>query len=756
MTAMHKRSLSLFFVLCFAAAVGACSDSAAARDRYLASGNQYFTDGRYTEAVVEYRNAIQQDPLSGEARLKLAETYQRLQQPQRAFAEYVRAADLLPDDSNVQLTAGAYLLLAQRYEDAKTRAEAVLAKEPRNVTALLLKANSMAGLKDVAGAVTEIEEALALGNSDGRLQTNLGMLRFSQGQGAEAEAAFKQALEADPKWVPARLALASFYWSDGQMPNAEKTLKDALALEPNNVMGNRMLARLYIAMGRAAEAEQPLKTLASSNNEDGRLMLADFYIQMKRPDDAAALLRLLAGDTKTAGAAAIRLAVIDRQAGRRDAARQTLEDLLKKEPRNVEALTLQADWRREDGDAAGAVTSARAATEANPAAASAHFALGRAQAAQYDNEAAIASFGEALRLNPRAVAAQVELSKLQLTSRNVDTAVELAREAIRTQPENPAVQFALVRGLLTKGDLAAAEPVVRSILTKFPQAAVSHAVHGRLLLARNDAAGARAAFERALARDPDSVEALEGLLTLDIRAKQLPRAVARIEARASGASKNPALHYLAALTYGASGQLDKTETSLRRVIEVAPDHMAAYLALGRLYIAQKRLDAALAEFDGVVQRQPSNIGAATMAGMILEAQNKRAEAQKRYEAIVAQGGRTPVAANNLAWIYAETGGNLDTALQLAQLAKSQVPASPEISDTVGWIYYKKDLPLLAIPQFQESAAMNPKNALYHFHLGLAYSKAGRIAQARTSLEQALQLNPNFDGADLARKTLSGI
>ena len=145
-----------------------------------------------------------------------------------------------------------------------------------------------------------------------------------------------------------------------------------------------------------------------------------------------------------------------------------------------------------------------------------------------------------------------------------------------------------------------------------------------------------------------------------------------------------------------------------------------------------------------------------MAGLILEAQNKRAEAQKRYEVIVAQGGRAPVAANNLAWIYAESGGNLDTALELAQAAKSQIPASPEISDTLGWIYYKKGLPLLAIPQLEESVAKNPKNASYQFHLGLAYAKAGQFAKARAALEQALQLSPTFEGADLARKTLSEI
>jgi tetratricopeptide (TPR) repeat protein len=139
--------------------------------------------------------------------------------------------------------------------------------------------------------------------------------------------------------------------------------------------------------------------------------------------------------------------------------------------------------------------------------------------------------------------------------------------------------------------------------------------------------------------------------------------------------------------------------------------------------------------------------------MILEIQNKTGEAQKRYEAIVSTNQRAPVAANNLAWIYADNDGNLDVALQLAQAAKSQLPAIPEVNDTLGWVYYKKGLPALAIPPLQESVAKDPDNPIYRLHLGLAYARAGQKEKARTDLERAIQINPKFDGADVARQTL---
>ena len=122
--------------------------------------------------------------------------------------------------------------------------------------------------------------------------------------------------------------------------------------------------------------------------------------------------------------------------------------------------------------------------------------------------------------------------------------------------------------------------------------------------------------------------------------------------------------------------------------------------------------------------------------------------------VLAIDSKAPVAANNLAWITAEEGGNLDVAMQLAQTAKSQLPDRAEVDDTLGWVYYKKGLASLAITSFQMSVERDTKNPLYHYHLGLAYAKNGDKDKARDSLKQALSLSPTFDGASDAQKALA--
>ena len=137
--------------------------------------------------------------------------------------------------------------------------------------------------------------------------------------------------------------------------------------------------------------------------------------------------------------------------------------------------------------------------------------------------------------------------------------------------------------------------------------------------------------------------------------------------------------------------------------------------------------------------------AQTLAGVILEAQKKPDEARKRYQQALAIDPEMPVAANNLAWMYVESGDNMDVALQLAQTATRRLPDNPAMQDTLGWIYYKKGLAALAVPPFERSVKLDPRNPVFHYHLGLAYLKAGDSTRARVALQEALTLAPNFTG-----------
>ena len=281
---------------------------------------------------------------------------------------------------------------------------------------------------------------------------------------------------------------------------------------------------------------------------------------------------------------------------------------------------------------------------------------------------------------------------IELQRRAVPSATQLAEQAAAQQPGNLAAQLVLARSLLARGDLDRATAVTRALVEAAPAGGGRAGRRpGCWRWRKGDKAGARAAFEKALSLDDRLVEPLAGLVALDLEEKTPERARARIEQRLKKTPNDSAVLALAGRTWAATGDIAKGEEFLRRAIDADASNLDAYSLLGALYISQRKLDQAIAEFDKLAARQPAAVGPPTMAALILQAQGKDEEARKRYERIVEKDPHAAVASNNLAWMYASRGEQLDRALQLAQAAKAELPDHPEVNDTLGFVYLKKQL-----------------------------------------------------------------
>jgi tetratricopeptide (TPR) repeat protein len=287
-----------------------------------------------------------------------------------------------------------------------------------------------------------------------------------------------------------------------------------------------------------------------------------------------------------------------------------------------------------------------------------------------------------------------------------------------------------------------------------PGLAAAHAFMGNVQLARRNSEAAQAAFERALDIEPDLIDALTGLARVDFANQSPTNAIALIEGRLRQTPDNPELLMLAARVYATAGGLAAAEAPLKHVIEVDPSNLRAYEMLAQVYVHIGKLNEALTGYQELLRLQPKSVSALTMIGIILQVQNKPEEARRQYERVITIDPHAGVAANNLAWMYANSDGNLDVALRLAQSAKAQLPTQPEVDDTIGWIYYRKNLPDLAIPPLRQSTVGDPTNPIPHYHLGLAYAKTGNTQLARASLEKALSLKPDFNGSNDARQLLA--
>jgi tetratricopeptide (TPR) repeat protein len=302
--------------------------------------------------------------------------------------------------------------------------------------------------------------------------------------------------------------------------------------------------------------------------------------------------------------------------------------------------------------------------------------------------------------------------------------------------------------------VARAEPAIAALLKEHPQTPAVHGVNGSLQLLKRNMPAARTAFERALQLDSNSFAAFAGLVSVDLIEKRVPAAKARIEERLRTDVDKVELLLLAARVYIESNDGVAAERMLRRVIELAPADSTAYMLLANVYVGQGKLELAQAEFDRLALRHPRDIGVRLMSGILAHEQRNLPAARKRYEEVLELDADSAVASNNLAWILAESGADLDRALRLAQRAVDRTPERADFSDTLGWIYIKKQLPALAIPFLERAVAANPDDPTFHYHLGLALAESGESAKARVSLQKAISTGANFTDATAAKKLLS--
>jgi len=197
----------------------------------------------------------------------------------------------------------------------------------------------------------------------------------------------------------------------------------------------------------------------------------------------------------------------------------------------------------------------------------------------------------------------------------------------------------------------------------------------------------------------------------------------------------------------------KAEEAFRKQASTDEGRVAGSMNLANFYHSQGAFDAAIAELQNVISVNPKSGEAYTMLGMVYGELKDVKKAMEHYRTALKNDAGQAIAANNLAFLLTENGGDLKEAEQLAQQARKLLPNSATVADTLAWIYYQRGAYRSAIELLRDCVKQEPKNAAFFYRLGMAYSKNGDTAQAREALTQALNLDPGMPQASEIKSVL---
>jgi len=286
-----------------------------------------------------------------------------------------------------------------------------------------------------------------------------------------------------------------------------------------------------------------------------------------------------------------------------------------------------------------------------------------------------------------------------------------------------------------------------------PQLSSAYAAKAQALLAQGDTRQAQAMIDEALKRNPVSLPALTTQLNLSMGQGKTQAEIQRLQALAQQHPQNAGLRFLLGLGYFNLNDLRQSEANLTAALKIDPATPQAHTVLANIYLTRGLAEEATREFRAAIDVEPRNVNNYLALANQYEREAKWADAIKLCEKAREIDPASPLAANQLAYLYLEHGGDSNTALALAQQAKRGLPQSPHAADTLGWAYYKAGMMDSAIPQFKQCLQATPDNPACRYHLGMAYLAAGNSSAAERILRQVAG-NDQSPYAHLARQALA--
>jgi tetratricopeptide (TPR) repeat protein len=731
----RAATFAIFALALTAVANASCSKQGPSKDVLLSRANDAFAAGQYAEAEKDYREVLRLTPVDPVAVRQLGIIYEDQGRFVAAYPLLMKAAELEPDNLEVQLKLGLIYLSGHDVKRARDTALQILDKQPTNDQALILLANTALAPNDIEEVQKLLEGFREKDQGRAAYHVALGTLALQQKDQARAENEFKAAITTDPKLAAAHLELGALYWIRNDLKAADQEFKTAADLSPLRSPIWLSYAHFKLETGAVAEAQAVLQQIISKHPD---------YVPPR-----VALMQIACAK------------------GINDDCTAQVQSILAQDPINYSALFQDGLLSLAKGDNAKALREFgflsnlyNKNAEVRYRLATAYLLSAKSALPAESNTAvenAESRLNEAIELAPNFAPAITLLADLKIKKGAPAAAVELLTPLIKEQPQNAQAHYLLATAYLAQQQLGQALAVYRQMNELFPKDPQPPYFVGRILLAQRQPTEARQAFEDSFKISPDYLPATESLVDLDIVDKQYASALDQVQKLIDKDPKQAQAWALRGKIYLTQQDFTHAESDLLKAIELDPTLEPAYLLLAQLYVASNKQDQAINKLNAFVEQNKDNAKAVTaLVQLAMLQQNLKHfnDARDTYEKLLTVSPNLPLALNNLAVLYSDNLGQLDKAYELAKKAREIAPNVPNFADTLGWILYKKGGYGNALPLLQESAGKLSGDPNIQFHLGMAQYMLGSDEPARAALQKAADATVEFPSKDEARRRLA--
>ncbi len=749
MTFHQSRITALVSAALLAATLVACGGDSP--EKLIASGKDYLAKNDGKAAVIQLKNAIQQNPNHPEARFLLGKALFESGDIAGAEVELRKAFDQkYAPEQTVPLLAKVILATGQAKKvtdefgdinipsgepaaDLKTTLSiayqaqgkqdkssdelaAALSEKADYAPAQLANARMKASNKDMAGAAAIVSSVLGANPKNHDALLLAGVLAAANAQPDEALIDFRKAIDAKPDFIAAHVAAINHLLQQQKLDDAIKqfdALKKLAPKHPQTLFLDAQLAYQRKDFKAARELAQQLIKFVPNNPLALQLAGAIEY-QLQYFVQAETYLAKALQIAPQLPLARRILVASHLRAGQPVKALATLQPALGHIGQDTALLSLAGEVYLQNGDAEKAAEYFAKASKLDPSDAAKKTALALAQMAQGQVEMAFNQL-EQIATTDKGTSADLALITAHLRNNQIDKALQAIDALEKKQPDNPA----------------------------------TFNLRARTLLAKNDIAGARTAFDKALSFNPSFFPAAASLAALDLADKKPNDAQKRFDAVLAADPKHiQAMLALAELRANNGGTQDEVSGLINKAVTANPTEVAPRLALTQYWLQQKDNKKALTAANEAVAAFPEKPEVLDALGRVQQISGDLNQALSTYGKLAGLQPMSPVPHLRLAEVHVASKNEEEAVKSL----KKALVIKPNLIEA------QRALILLAMDGkrirealyiAREVQKQRPKEAVGLVLEGDIYASQKNWNEAITSYRNALKRTP---ATELAIKT----
>lgn len=566
---------------CLLVVLSACDSGS--EDQRLAAAQQRLDKKDLGGAVIELKNVLSKNPDSAQARYWLGRVLLQGGDVKGALQELRKAQELdapqdqvLPEIARAMLANGESALLIAQHRATVLGSAAAAA----DLKTSLATAYTVQGDLDQARQTA----ALALQAQPGQPLASVLLARLdaSQGKLDEALLALDDVLVRHKGHLAAGLARGEILLRAKNQPDAAlATWRETRDANPESVDAHLAVLDILMQQDPRGPVKAELAQLQKLAPRHPQTLLLQAQLAFDDKDFKASsditqqLLAVLPNNVRVlvlAGAAELQL--------RRYALAQgLLSRAVKLAPDLLLARHLLAQAYLRDAMPDKAIDLLSPVTDSPQADAASLALLGEASLRLGDSARAEAAFLRAQKAAPDDGRLRTSLALAQLARGDIMPATAQL-EALAASERGTHADLALISVRLQQGDGAAALRAIDALAKKLPDDSFVPVMRGRLLFTQGNLAGAAASFEQALAKQPNSLPALDGLASIDISTGRPEQARQRYRALIKAEPKQVRARLaLAALEARLDAPPPVVVALLKEAIQSDPTQAASHLAL---------------------------------------------------------------------------------------------------------------------------------------------------------------------------------